>query len=306
MAISELSRIDLNLLVALRTLMKTRSVTAAANELHVTQPAMSNTLSRLRDLFADPLFTRSPNGLVLTPKALELQEKIPPLLEQITLVLKGQSFDPLTSTASFNFAVPEPIGQALLPKLMEALQQKAPDIQIVSSEPSKENLERLARGELDFTVHLAQEFPADLVTHRLGSLRPRLLVRKNHPLTEKKRITLKSCLSYGYVYFPFYNIGDNRVGMVDPGLERMGVSRKIVFVTSHLLTALNTIKSTDYLLIMPDFLHRFPMIKENYEMLDLPSEFEFEEMDVHLVYHSRIQHSPAHKWLAELIVGLFP
>lgn len=90
-----LSKIDLNLLIALEVLLEERSVTRAAQRLFITQPAMSKTLQRLRDLFNDPLFTRTAHGLVPTPKAADLQQPLVAILEQLeTTILNGNSIPP--------------------------------------------------------------------------------------------------------------------------------------------------------------------------------------------------------------------
>ena len=81
-----LSRVDLNLLVALQVLIEEQSVTRAAERLFITQPAMSKTLQRLRELFDDPLFIRSGRGLVPTPRAVELEKKLPLVLSSMTLL----------------------------------------------------------------------------------------------------------------------------------------------------------------------------------------------------------------------------
>ena len=107
MTINTLSRIDLNLLVALEVLLQERNVTRAAERLFITQPAMSKTLQRLRILFDDELFIRSGRKLVVTARALELQEKLPTLLSEIESVVSGRTFDPKTDSGYVHLATPE-------------------------------------------------------------------------------------------------------------------------------------------------------------------------------------------------------
>ena len=100
-----LSRIDLNLLVAFQVLMQEKNVTRAAERLFVTQPAMSKTLNRLRNMLDDELFVRSSHGLSPTPKTLELERPVNEILSQLTnLMVSNQDFDPASSAATISLA----------------------------------------------------------------------------------------------------------------------------------------------------------------------------------------------------------
>src|SRR5690554_2655821 len=107
MPTSALSRIDLNLLVALQLLIEERNVTRAAERLFITQPAMSKTLQRLRDLFDDELFVRSGRELVPTPRTIELQEQLPEMLQDLEGLVKPREFDPHTDSGVIYLATPE-------------------------------------------------------------------------------------------------------------------------------------------------------------------------------------------------------
>ena len=98
MNLQKLSRLDLNLLVSLQALLEEKSVTRAAARLFISQPAISRVLQRLRYQLDDPLFTRTGNELVPTPKARELQLKLPPLLDNILDIVTEDEFDPGTYT----------------------------------------------------------------------------------------------------------------------------------------------------------------------------------------------------------------
>ena len=302
---SDLSKVDLNLLVIFQVLMEKRSVTLAANHCHVTQPAMSNTLSRLRDLFDDPLFTRSSQGLIPTPKANQLYSSLPGLLEQLATLVLRQDFTPLTSDEVFSIAAPEPVAQVVMPRLLSFMQTAAPNIRLITSEPSSDHFERLSQGELDFTFQLEQELPSELVVRPIGKMTPKLVVRKGHPLTALKKLTLSACLQYSFVAFKFYNFGDNRIGHIEPLLEKLGLKRNTILETGHLLTALNTVGSTDSLLMMPDYLSYIDMVKDNFEMLSLPKEIALDEMQVVLVSHRRTEYSASHQWLSDVIYDMF-
>ena len=101
---TNLKRADLNLLIVFDAVAKTRSVTAAAEQLSLSQPAVSHALKRLRTLMRDPLFVRGRDGLVLTPRAEGSRAEIESILDAVGRVLATQRFDPVTATRKFRLA----------------------------------------------------------------------------------------------------------------------------------------------------------------------------------------------------------
>ncbi len=126
MNLQKLSRLDLNLLVSLQALLEEKSVTRAAERLFITQPAMSRVLQRLRHQLDDPLFTRTGNELVPTPKARELQARLPALLDNILEMVSGGEFDPATYEGEITIAVPEFVAISLISELTKLVTQQAP------------------------------------------------------------------------------------------------------------------------------------------------------------------------------------
>ena len=110
--IDRLARTDLNLLVSLYVLLEERNVTRASERLHITQPAASRTLTRLRELFDDALLTRSGNDMLLTPKAQQLKLQLPQVLGSLEALVSPLVFDPGTLEQTFTVAIPEVFGQA--------------------------------------------------------------------------------------------------------------------------------------------------------------------------------------------------
>ena len=110
-----LSRIDLNLLVALQRLLEEESVTRAAERLFITQPAMSKTLQRLRTTFNDPLFIRAGRGLSPTPRAVELKKQLPAVLSAITTMMLKEDFDPLVFEGEIFIMAAEFIAVQVMP-----------------------------------------------------------------------------------------------------------------------------------------------------------------------------------------------
>ncbi len=144
---------------------------------------MSKTLTRLRALFDDALFTRSSHGMLPTPRATELASGLSEILGDISHLLAGPHFDPHSFTGEITLALSEYIGVALLPGLMEQLSMQAPRLSIRVITRIENQLEELALGNLDFAIQVKQaNYGADYRVENLGGSPLAILVRDAHPL----------------------------------------------------------------------------------------------------------------------------
>ena len=132
---NDLRRVDLNLLIVFETLMHERSVTRAAEKLFLGQPAISAALSRLRNLFDDPLFVRTGRSMEPSARAVEIFALLSPALDSIsTAVSRAAEFDPATSTAVFRIGLSDDVEFALLPMLLKRLRADDPPLPVRSFE----------------------------------------------------------------------------------------------------------------------------------------------------------------------------
>jgi DNA-binding transcriptional LysR family regulator len=310
----QLSRIDLNLLVALQVLIEECNVSKAADRLFVTQSAMSKTLGRLRELFDDPLFTRSSHGMVPTPRALDLQKKLTVLLHGIQDLVADQEFDPWTCRGEFKVAIPEYIGMAILPSLLEELQQEAPHVRIVAISRIEQQLEQLASGDLDFAVHVKYpHYGSDFTVDPIASMPPVLLVRQAHPLRISKR-ELKTVddlrnVVENYPQVGWYVPDMEELDFVQRGVEQSDGARQvrfrgeIVFETSHMFSAIEVIKRTNCVLFGPPLITRHPLLGVGVASMRLPVR-EKNFFNYVLITHKRLEASPVHQWLRQKILDI--
>lgn len=146
-------RLDLNLLVALRALLTERSVTRAAQSLHVTQSAMSGILSRLREYFEDPLIIQVGRRMELTQLGQSLQEPVSDLLVRIDTTLGSRpEFDPATTRRRFSVMASDYVVSVLLADVLQRVHQQAPGVSIELRRPSRDAAAQLESGELDLLV----------------------------------------------------------------------------------------------------------------------------------------------------------
>ncbi len=296
-----LSRVDLNLLVALQVLLEERNVTRAAERLFITQPAMSKTLQRLRDLFADPLFTRTAHGLVPTPKAEQLTEPVNSVLKQLEDTVFTGSFDPATYSGDFTLMLPEIYAIGMLPRLITELKEAAPGVHLHSRNIFHNHLELLAAGKMDFTVHINQSYPDEFEVTPLTVARPLYWMRNDHPLAAKRKLTLESVFYYPRVLLHFPNIDDDATAHIVKAARELGYTREEYFETSQLLSALEVLASSDALMLGPPYLTECQLTRGHFVGKAVPDDplFEILELPFTLVQHRRTLNSPQHRWLKE-------
>ena len=308
MNLQRLSRLDLNLLVALQALLEEKSVTRAAQRLFITQPAMSRVLQRLRQQLDDPLFTRTGNELIPTPKARDLELRLPGMLEDILDMVTEGEFDPAAYVGEITIAIPEFIAISLASQLTAVLNQYAPGV-ILSISSETDSVEgELADGVLDFAIDIQKEISSDIGTRDLAIFSPSIWMRTGHPLAEKAAVTLDEILAYPFVQY--YLLISKRVSArtdarFDRALRELGRMRKKAMVTNQLMTAIETVCRTDSLMVAAKFgsgmeHELYSFVSKSYPD-DLPHEG---TIPLVLLQHKRTMGSPIHRWLSEKIVDL--
>lgn len=307
---NKLARVDLNLLVALQVLINERNVTRAAGRLHITQPAMSKTLQRLRELFQDPLFTRTSHGLVATPKTEQLMAPLAHVLEHIESNLLSGDFDPATVAGEICITAPEFIAIGVVPALLKRLQREAPHLRLQSRNILDDQNEQLADGRLDFAIHIEQEYGPDFEVTPLLTTLAVLWMRSGHPLARKRKLSSRDVGQYPVLALHIPNIHDRELITIRESLIRSGIERHPVLQTSQLLTALEVLMSTDAILMSPDYLGHFKLTKGHIISKPLPrglggvpAATEF-VVPLCLIQHQRTTKSLLHRWLRQLIVDV--
>lgn len=298
----QLHKIDLNLLTALEALLEERSVSRAAQRLHITQPAMSKTLSRLREAFNDPLFTRSHRGMQPTPRARELEQVLPGLLSEIGRLVSGTAFDPWGYTGEVVLALSEYVGIALLPPLIQRLHERAPRLSIRTITRVENQLDQLAAGNLDFAIHIARPHYGEAFrVHPIGGSPPAILVRRGHPLT-RGEVSWERLATYPVIRLYVSDLDQAELLRSSETFNRVRHPHQGALETSHLMTALEVLRNTDYFLPGPDYVLRNEAASRGIVALPLPEGGSY-QVDYTLVMHERCANSPLHQWLWDQILA---
>ncbi|WP_273428155.1 LysR family transcriptional regulator [Marinobacter sp.] len=289
-----LNRLDLNLLHVFDTIYREGSLTRAARALHLTQPAVSHSLSRLRDHFDDPLFTRQGNQMVPTPLARRFLESMRPGLNQIQgAVNQFHAFDPASQRKTYSLGLRDILESTFLPQLMKRL-VPYPELEIVSQRIPRRDMEtQLAAGKLDFAVDVLLPVSNQTSHQLLRRDRLVLVARSDHPLTRGK-LTMEEYLKAKHVLVSSRTEGP---GIEDFELSRLGVQRDIRLRCQHYFAACRVAEETDLFLTMPETYARIIAERASLTLMDPPTELP--SIDVHLYWHKAYEKEPALIWFRE-------
>ena len=296
-----LTDIDLNLLRVFDAVLSEGGVTPAAGRLGLTQPAVSNALSRLRRAFNDPLFVRTASGMEATPFARELAEPVRQALALLESALAhGPGFDPATSTRAFRFYMSD-LGQVeFLPPLVERVQRAAPGVRLEAVAADLEHIaDALATGALDLAVGFLPALGPPIARRALFRDPYVCLMRAAHPAIGA-RLTRKKFLEASHVLVT-YRGGGHRV--IEEALERVGVARRIALRVPHFTVVPMVLERTDLILTLPARVARIYERQGGFRALPPPVPMPPAEVAVH--WHERFEAEPGNRWLREQVVDLF-
>jgi len=292
--------LDLNLLRVFDAVLREKSVTAAAAGLRLTQPAVSNALSRLRGLFGDALFVRTPAGMDATPFARELGEPVRQALALLDSALAhGPGFDPQSSTRAFRFYMSD-LGQIeFLPPLIERAQRVAPQVRLEAVAMDVEDIgAALAAGGLDIAVGFLPGLGPPVRRQQLFRDPYVCLMRADHP-TIRKTLSRKQFLEASHALVSYR--GGHRV--IEEALDRAGLSRRIALRVPHFTVVPMVLERTDLVLILPQRVAR--VYERLGEFKSLPPPVAIPPADVGVHWHERFDADPGNRWLREQLLELF-
>jgi DNA-binding transcriptional LysR family regulator len=290
-------RYDLNLLRVFLALMQERSVTRAAERLGITQPALSNSLNRLRDILHDPLFIRERYGMQPTAKAEELAPVIMEAISQLdSLVLGQQAFDPMQSNMLVTIAPNSYVEYVLIPAVVARLQALAPGIKLRITPYGNDLAETgVISGTTALVMGRFVDPPDNLVVQYLMDDSLACVVRTDHPdigdtITKTQYETMK----HVNVMPP----GKMRAGLFQ-ALDRHGLKREVVVSVTHFLSVPEVIATTDYCTTLPSQICRRLQGDKRLKILATPVDLGTFPID--MAWHVRYRHDPAHRWLRTMI-----
>lgn len=295
-------RPDLNLLPIMIALYEERSVSGAGRRLRMSQPSVSKALRRLRDTFEDPLFVRSSQGLVPTPRAHEIVRAAKPRLQRLQeALLEGEAFDPATTTRAITLAISDIAEMAFYPSIIEHFRRHAPRCALTTvSAPDDDIANGLESGEIDLAAGYLPTLARRNFRKRLLSRHGfACLLRNGHPLW-KRRLTTSE-------YRAAEHIGIKIPGGSQEVLERFVERRKLNLKTpvyaSHVMSVPFIVMESDLIATLPyAVVTRFASLTSDVKAALPPFDLAY---DLRLHWHRRFDNEPRSLWIREQMAVVF-
>ncbi|WP_131737504.1 LysR family transcriptional regulator [Actinomadura roseirufa] len=284
------SRLDLNLLVALDALLEEGSVTGAAERLHLSGPAMSRTLGRIRKALGDPILVRSGRSMVPTPRALAIHAEVRELVQRARTLFAADGFDPAELTGSYSLQAEESSFAVLAGPLLERVAREAPHLTLRFLGEGPRDTHLLRRDTVDLEVGVITE-AADIRTEPLLEDRFVSVVRPGHRLAGRE-VTLDEWAEATQLV----NTRRGRLtGPIDDLLAGLGRTRRLAATAPTVATVLLIVQTTDLMGFAAERLHG-PLV-DRLGLVRVPVPFELPPLRLSMAWHARYDADPAHAWL---------
>ena len=304
----KVNRIDLNLLVYLDALLRERNVTQAANQLNLSQPAMSNGLRRLRELFNDPLLVRTSEGMTPTERALELEPVVREVLSKIDQAVQPRGeFEASTAQRVFRIMASDYAESTLFPAVLGKLRTLAPGLTLDIMTPSDVSFLDVERGKVDMVINRFDSMPQSFHQIHLWDDSFTCVLSPENPVLND--FTLENYLQANHVWVSKTGMGVGvgvdpsdvqRLGWVDAALNRLGKKRQIRVFTRHYQAAMTLAEQNDLIVTLPTRAAQLKLDNPRVVLREPP--LEIPPLELKMAWSPLLQHNPANKWLRKLIV----
>jgi DNA-binding transcriptional LysR family regulator len=303
----KVNRIDLNLLVYLDALLRERNVTQAANQLNLSQPAMSNGLRRLRELFNDPLLVRTSEGMTPTERALELEPVVREVLSKIDQAVQPRGdFEAGTAQRVFRIMASDYAESTLFPSVLGKLRTLAPGLTLDIMTPSDVSFLDVERGKVDMVINRFDSMPQSFHQIHLWDDSFTCVLSPENPVLND--FTLENYLQANHVWVSKTGMGVGvgvdpsdvqRLGWVDAALNRLGKKRQIRVFTRHYQAAMTLAEQNDLIVTLPTRAAQLKLNNPRVVLREPP--LEIPPLELKMAWSPLLQHNPANKWLRKLI-----
>lgn len=293
--------IDLNLLRAFDAIATEGSVTVAGERIGLSQPAMSNALARLRALFDDPLFVRTPRGMRPTPFAQQLAQPVREALRLIQGALQQHAgFDPASSGNTFRLSMSDIGEMVFLPGLLERVKRDAPGVKIEVARISiKDTHAQLEAGELDLAVGFLPGLTTGMRQQPLFREHYVCMLRADHPVIGAK-IGAKQFRQAAHVLVSYAGTGHQ---VIEETYAKEGLSGSIAARVPDFLVVPMILARTELIVTLPSRVAAVFAQLGRFKVLELP--IGMPSFEVRLHWHQRFHQDPANRWLREVMAELY-
>ncbi|MEU6991028.1 LysR family transcriptional regulator [Streptomyces sp. NPDC046465] len=285
---------DLNLLRALDALLQENSVTRAAERLGTSPAAVSRTLARLRRAVGDPLLVRAGQGMVPTPRALELRGEVGALLRGCDNVLRpGAGFDAVHLQRTFTVQATDVILAGLAGTLVDRMRAEAPHVDVVFLPETVEGGPALRQGLVDVELGSLGHLDPEIRTRELMPMEVVAVARDGHPLFDGE-IDARRFAAADHIGI---SRRGKRQGPIDSALDALGLRRRTAVVVPSHTSAMLLARDTDLVALTPD-----GWLQDTIEALGLrtfPIPLDLAPVTLGMAWHPRNSADPGHRWFRD-------
>lgn len=299
MPLANLKNVDLNLLVVFEAIYAAGNISHAAVQLNMSQPAVSNALTRLRDILGDPLFVREKQGVKPTVRADAL---IGPVREALGLIGRqfhsGDEIDLSTYKRTFRILVIDPLEPLVMPHLLRIVDERAHGVTIESVPPfGMDFAAEILAGRLDLAIYVYPINAPQIVAAPAGGIDPVIVARRDHPLIHGK-VTKKLYETLGHVVLVPSLRG---MAHVEKDLIAQGVRRRVVYAVPKLWSVPAIVARTDLIAVLPrDFASE---IGDSFGLAIYEPPVPLSTQYYYMMWHEKSADDPGHKWLREALLA---
>lgn len=299
-----LNSVDLNLFKILNAMIEKRNVTLAAQSLGMSQPAVSHALNRLRSLFNDDLFVRTPQGMQPTERCLAVSEKVSvSVAELVNVIQSGEDFDPSEANAIVRIAMSDLLTGLLPGMLVPKMNRIAPNIEFrflpalgLAKEVVEQSLHSdLDAGRIDLAFFWDYDVPSRYSWHKLGEVDYVCAASKENARFEKE---LDVAFYETAPHVSTTTIDSNRTRL-DQQIVDMGHSRNVKLRVPHFAAAMSVVSASDMITSIPRIIA--PIARARYGLVVRELPFQSPVRHINLVWHKTRDGDPLHKWLRQAV-----
>lgn len=287
--------LDLNLLPILDVLLRLRHVSQAAEELEMSQSAVSRALARLRQALKDPLLVRTAQGYDLSHRATDIQLELGRLLQQLNQLVQPQSFDPATDERLIRLTGLDLELAIYFPKLVKQLRRLAPGLRLETVRQEGDGFAMLDRDEVQFSLSGLQPARAQTSLHRrvIDQMPLLCVMAEEHPLADQP-LTPEN---YAQASHGLVSITGRGVGRMDEVLADRGLQRKVMLRLASFMSVADFCEETDLIFTLPQRLAERVAYKRRLSLKPLPQVLQPEPVSFYLYWHSRYHQDPGMQWV---------
>ncbi|MGF1721950.1 LysR family transcriptional regulator [Vibrio kyushuensis] len=293
-----MANLDLNLMVIFDAIMQEQSITSAAERLSMTQPSVSNAVSRMRHVWNDPLFVKQGRGIRPTPYAITLWENIGDPLESIRLAAVKSAFDPATLQRTFRIATTDWMADLFWLSLRQSIEKEAPHVNIHAVPYNVNGESLLLNADVDMVLDYFEGNSSMVHTQHLFDNHFVCAMRPDHPLANEE-LTIDKFASAEHLLL---SLSGEASGGVDIELRKQGLTRRISMTVNHCYNLATLLINTDMITTIP-----LPIILKHVnsgQLVIRRTPFPMAPGPISMSWHTRHQRDQATLWLREKILAV--